>query len=530
LNKFAAPEEKSMMVIFKKPAVPSPGRCLFTLVFLLCASRALPQFYNLPGEYSFSMLTEKTLAKPDSAIHTGIKPYIHFFSPRYVNVQDTSRVFRFIVDDPAIETIFHKHLIRVEPKSNDFKLRLDPLLNMQSGKDIADSSGRTFYTNSRGFIGSGQIGSKFYFETLFSENQSVFPAYLSAYAKGSAVVPGQGRWKNFKSNGYDYAFSSGFFSVQLLKNLNLQAGHGKQKIGHGYRSLLLSDNAFNYPYCRITQQWFRGRVQYTNIYASLMNLVPAAAKINPNAERLFQKKAASFQYLSINITKWLNVGFFQGLIWKAADDKNRQHLDWQFFNPLIFANMFTYGVHNQNNIVGGMDLNVKLSRRLSIYCQGMLDNSKWFGYLAGIKYFDAFGIKNLALQVENIQVRIDSYRSPWDAKTDQSYTHYGQNLAYTLNDGQETILICDYRKKRFYFNGRYHSQITVSRPVGSFYHTNIVNAVVGYIINPSYNLNIALGVLYRDQNFYTFKPALPNETNYIYMALRTSLYNLYYDF
>ena len=32
-------------------------------------------------------------------------------------------------------------------------------------------------------------------------------------------------------NGFDYAFASGFVSLQGAKNLNIQFGHGKQKIG-----------------------------------------------------------------------------------------------------------------------------------------------------------------------------------------------------------------------------------------------------------------------------------------------------------
>jgi hypothetical protein len=59
--------------------------------------------------------------------------------------------------------------------------------------------------------------------------------------------------------------------------------------------LLLSDNAFNYPFARFTQQWAKGRIQYNNIYAVLMNLVPAAVKQNTGAERLFQKNLTAFK-------------------------------------------------------------------------------------------------------------------------------------------------------------------------------------------------------------------------------------------
>lgn len=508
--------------------------CYLIVLFLFNQS-AKSQFYNLPNDYSFSLLTERQLALKDSSIHTGLKPYVHFFSNKYVHLEDTHRIFRYIVDDPAMDAVFNKHLIRVEPKKEKFKLRLDPLLNFETGKDVSDSISRWLYSNTRGFIGSGYIGDKFYFETLFAENQSFFPNYIANTSKLTSVVPGQGRWKQFKTTGFDYAFTSGFISMQPLKKLNIQIGHGKQKIGHGYRSLLLSDNAFNYPYARFTQQWFKGKIQYTNIYAVLMNLTSAAKVVNPNSERLFQKKAASFQYLSVNITSFLNLGLFQGLIWQAGDTKNKQHLQWQYFNPVIYTNLLGYGLNNRNNLLTGADIKIKLSDKLNVYGQLMLDkladndsSSAAWGFQGGLNYFDVFGIKNFFFQVEYNSVKMGSYLNPSSAATDQSYSHYNQTLAYTPGNGQEFILIGDYKKKRFFINAKYNYQ-TITLSKGSYSYNNIVNAKVGYVINPAYNLNISLGMLYRTQNFSIFN-ALNNETNYIYLSFKTSLYNLYYDF
>lgn len=503
--------------------------------FFFLAFSLKSQFYNLPSDYSFSLLTEKNLAKKDSSLHSGMKPYIPFFSQTYQHQEDTHKVFKYIKDDPALETVFYKHLIRIEPKKENFFLRLDPLFNLETGRDILDTLNRRLYTNTRGFYGSGSIGKDFYFETLFAENQSVFPNYIANSNNASQVIPGQGRWKTFNVIGYDYAFSSGFFSYQPFRNLNIQAGHGKQKIGHGYRSLLLSDNAFNYPYIRITQQWFKGRVQYTNIYASLMNLVQASKVINPNTERLFQKKAAAFQYLSINLTKSFNLSFFQGMIWQAGDDKNRQHLDWQYFNPVIYTNLFSYGLNHKNNILVGVDAEWKLTTKLSLYGQGMADDlsgsdslGNHYGWQGGLRYFDALGIKNFFLQFEYNSVSRNSYTSPPKTTSDQSFSHYNQTMAFTPLYGEEIVAVADYKKNRFFIHGRFSKQVKKSG-VTSDHAVDYLNLRLGYVINPAYNLNIALGVIYRNQNFYKFK-ALNNETNYIFLSFRTSLYNLYYDF
>lgn len=509
-------------------------RGLFGLFFLWCGLTKA-QFYNLPNDYSFSLLTEKTLAAPDSAVHNAVKPYIPFFSKKYIHIADSHKVFKFIVDDPAIDIIFYKHFLRVEPKKEKFRLYIDPILNLEAGRDLNDTLTRWLYSNTRGIIASGIIGDKVYFETMFAESQSIFPNYIANAAKSTLIVPGQGRWKPFKTSGFDYAFSSGFVSFQALKKLNIQVGHGKQKIGNGYRSLLLSDNSFNYPYARITQTWFKGRVQYSNIYAVLMNLVPAAKIINPNTERLFQKKAASFQHLSINLGRRFNLGFFQGMIWQAGDDKNRQHLDWQYFNPVIYTNLISFGLANKNNILIGSEAKLKLSKSLNVYGQVMIDDlgsndstGQALGYQAGLNYFDAFGIRNLFMQVEFNDVRGRGYMSPAGSSSDQSYSHYNQNLAYTPGNGQELIVIGDYKKSRITLNARYQYQ-WVDLLNGAYSHVSIINAKVGYLINPSYNLNISLGILYRTQNFSTFS-SLDNRTNYIYLGLKTSIYNLYYDF
>jgi hypothetical protein len=451
-----------------------------------------------------------------------------------VHQADSHVIFKYITEDPALDIAFYKHLISIEPKDKNFKLTIDPIFNFQGGRDLADPSGEKLRTNTRGVIATAAIGKDFYCESMFVENQAFFPNYLRGYCVPSGVVPGQGRYKTFKVTGYDYAFSSGFISYQPNKHLNIQVGHGKQKIGNGYRSLLLSDNAFNYPYARFTQQWFKGRLQYTNIYAVLMNLERASVKIDPNAERLFQKKPAAFQYLSLNLSKSINVSLFQGIIWKAGDSRNVQQVDLMYANPLIFSHAAYYGLNNPNNIVVGADVKIKLTNSLNAYGQFMADdlsNSKsignGYGYQFGVNYFNALNIKNFFLQAEYNSVSEGSYISPLGATTNQSYSNYNQNLAYTLGTGSEFVIIADYKMKRFFGNFKYHNQI-VQQSKANYYNTDLVNASVGYLINPAYNLNISVGYVYRYQKFYNFNPS--NTTSFLYVGIKTNLFNSYYDF
>lgn len=511
------------------------------LLGLLCGLGPLllrGQFYNLPNDYFFNTLSQRELARIDSQqVHPAIQPYIPFFGKRYEYVADTFRVFKYVKNDPLLEKVFFDHLIHIRSKSNAYEFKVDPLLNVELGRDYSDTTSnyRNTFTNTRGFIASGSVGQNFYFETLFSENQSEFPYYVSHMANQTKVIPGQGRFKVFKVTGYDYAFSSGFLSYQPVKRLNIQLGHGKQKIGNGYRSLLLSDNAFNYPYLRLTSEWFKGRLQYTTIYAVLMNLETGGAKTPPNTEPLFQKKAASFQYLSFNATKRISVGLFQGMIWNAADSMNRQHLDWQYFNPVIFTNLAFYGLGNQNNIVVGADLNVKLSSHLSVYGQFMADDfsnktvlGNAFGYQAGLRYFDAFKVRHLMLQAEYNDVAEGSYNSPFGTRANQSYSHYNQNLAFTPGYGREVVVLADYKLKRFFVNARANFQY-LSLNTYALYHNTMGRLQIGYTINQAYNFNVSLGYTYRYQDFLSFKGST-NTTSFYAISLKTNLYNTYYDF
>lgn len=514
------------------------AKALFFFISCLFCSGLMAQFYDLPGEFGYQRLTDARLAKIDSTgTHNSIRPYIPFFGKQYEFVPDSFRVFKYISEDPFLDKVFYDDLIHVRDKKQQrFELRIDPLINFEKGRASYDTSRPTsLLVNTRGFIASGHIGKDFYFETMLAENQAFFPNYLSDFNNKTSIVPGQGRWKTFKNNGYDYAFSSGFVSYQPIRQVNVQLGHGKQKIGNGYRSLLLSDNAFNYPYLRVTASLWKNRIQYSNIYAVMMNLTTGGAKTPPNTEPLFQKKAASFQYVSINVSKRINAGLFQGMIWQAADSMNRQHLEWQYFNPVIYTNLASYGLNNKNNILIGLNLNVKLSSSLNLYGQLMADdlsNTKktgnGWGFQAGFNYFNAFKVRNLSLLLEYNNVSEGSYISPISAYSNQSFSQYNQNLAYTPGYGQEIVAMADYRFRRAFLNVKANYQV-VTLNQAPLYNNSLAQLRLGYTINPAYNLNISATYNYRYQDFSSF-PQSSNRTSYFSVSLKTALYNTYYDF
>lgn len=471
-------------------------------------------------------------------------------------------------------------LIIVNDTADKFHLTIDPLFIFQASDDLNNPS---YYTNTRGFIVRGDVGKNLSFESSFYENQSTFPSYISDLAEAYKVVPGQGRWKRFKTNGYDYAMASGYLSYTPNKHINLQIGHGKNFVGDGYRSLLLSDNAFNYPYLRTTTTF--GHFQYTNLYAVFINLDRNDASISAGTEALFQKKAVSFQYLSWNAHKRIQLGLFQGMIWQAADSKNKQNLNLNYFDPVILTNTFVYSFNNTNNILLGATAKIKVLKNNYLYGEYVLDDydpnfnsGSVFnkqGFQLGFKAFDLFKIKNLNVLLEYNQVRPYTYAA---LNPEQSYSHYNQPLAHPLGANfKELTSIINFRHndfiprlkiiyaqfgdnfyKRNVDGDLYNYDIESSGKnifASDFYAHNGINSTgnsqnqgtpvklinidfsIGQIINPITNMSLSLGYIFRSYlnsspapNINSYPPLSIPAAQYIYISFKTSLSNLYYDF
>jgi hypothetical protein len=500
--------------------------CFLLLSFFSVRAQSL----LFPGDYLFDVQRQKNaLTDTNVIVHTSMQPYIYKEIP-----PDTLKRIKAWAD-PFFDKLLYENLIQlryVDRSSNKpikFNLDINPILNFTTGHDPFDTLRNNIQTNTRGFWLKGELGEKIIFESAFIENQSFFPAYLYYYASAYSVVPGQGRWKTFKYGGFDYSMSSGIVHYQTSKNFSIRLGHGKQKVGYGYRSLLLSDNAFNYPYIQFTASFFKQRLQYSQTYALLMNLSTGGSKIPPGTEQIFQKKAASFQQLSWHASKYLDVYAFQGLISTATDSQNVMKLDPLFANPVIFSNIAAYGFNNLNHIIAGGGFQIRPLKKTCIYTQFMYDGisnniETNYGYQAGIKLFDAFKVKNLFIQYEYNYVSRYAYTD--FLHPEQSYSHYNQSLTTPAQFPQEHVAMISYSYKRFFAQVKqnYSMGITSVNQSASY-----LDGKLGYMINPHYNFNISVGSTLRTYiNEAVSKK--PQEMQLIYLSLRTSLYNLYYDF
>ncbi len=323
----------------------------------------------------------------------------------------------------------------------DFDLIVNPVFQYTLSKE--NNSSEKLFLNTRGVYIRGKLANKIGFYSYITDNQERDPSYVRQWVTERQAVPGHGLYKAFKGTGYDYFEARGYFTFNVTKYIDVAFGYDRNFIGSGQRSLLLSDFGTNNLFLKLnTRIW---RLNYQNIFMELHSATP------PSATQLIPKKYAAMHHLDINVTKWLNIGLFEGVTFGR---KNR--FDFGYLNPIIFYRSVEQQNGSFDNSIIGIDFKANLPKRIQVYGQLMLDEfllseikanrgwwaNKW-GIQIGAKYIDAFNISNLDLQIEHNRVRPFAY-SHYDSVA--NYTHYNQPLAHPLMAGfSETIGVARYQ-------------------------------------------------------------------------------------
>jgi hypothetical protein len=191
-----------------------------------------------------------------------------------------------------------------------------------------------------------------------------------------------------------------------------------------------------------------------------MELFPAQT-IRYNSDPEKKKKYAAMHHLSINATKWLNIGLFEGVNFGRAN-----HFDFSYMLPVIFLRSIEGNNGSPDNAVIGIDAKANIAKTAQLYGQLLIDefnikelrkDKTWWGnkigFQLGGKYIDVFGISNLDAQVEWNWIRPFTY-SHYDSVG--SYVHYNQPLAHPLGANlSEFIGILKYQPlPRLYITGK----------------------------------------------------------------------------
>ena len=515
-----------------------------TIFSLRAAAQPFAQSYEF---ISSTALEEQAIKQPQGLSGFSSKPAFHA-RIQYTALKDSVGYYGGF---DTTDNKYERHLMRSDllvVRARDFRMAINPLLYLQPA-----IMRRKVSRNSRGFRLYGNIGKKFAFESQFMENQVFVMNYLYDFIKANEVYPGHGRTKPFKTNGFDFAMSSGSVTWQPFSFLTLQAGHGKHFFGNGYRSLLLSDNAFNYPF--VKAQWAHKYFTYEVVTASLMNIAGGRLATSIYSEPTFRKKTASFQYLTFHPVPRLEVGLFNGIIWRATSPAH-PFFDFAILNPLPFFNVASNGFSSPNNAVAGINLSYSLKKKYLFYGQYVLDEwgkkgSNSFaksGWQAGVKIFRAFGLPHCVVTLERNYVSPYTYTT---ADAQQNYVHYNQGLAHPAGANfQENVVIVQYRYNNFFLNGKFTFQLSgkdstgyvsgnnvllsdqnarlrsTSFLNGSQTHTNTLLFEGGYILNPAWQFQVFVSHF----TYLTEKADVRKSQTLFSVGLRTAVFNQYTDF
>ena len=309
----------------------------------------------------------------------------------------------------------------------DFDLIINPVIQVKIAKESDNEE--TLYLNSRGLALRGRIANKIGFNAYLTENQEKTPMYVRDWVAARDAVPGAGFYKDFKGTGYDYFDARGYFTFNVTKYIDVAFGYDRHFIGNGHRSLFLADQGNSNLFLKLnTRIW---KFNYQNLFMDLHS------SFVRGGDNLLPKKFAAIHHLDVAVTKWLNIGLFEAVVFGRKD-----RFDFGYLNPVIFYRSIEQQNGSFDNSIAGLDAKANIAKRFQVYGQLSLDefllseiraNNGWWankwGMQLGGKYINAFGISNLDLQVEHNRVRPFTY-SHRDSVA--NYTHYNQPLAHPL--------------------------------------------------------------------------------------------------
>ena len=329
---------------------------------------------------------------------------------------------------PWFWNLYKKQPDLVHVKSDKFFLSANPVLTA-IGIYESNNSNNPLFTSNRGMEARGWIAKKLGFYTFFTDNQEAPPSFVNQWIDSNDAVPGADFFTR-KPGKYDYLLAKGYIDFAVIKDhINVTFGYDKHNYGDGMRSLFLSDFGANYAFLRLnTRIW---KLNYQNLF---MELTPQLLNGRNN---LLPHKYATMHYLTINATRWLNVGLFEGVIFNRTN-----RYEFGYMVPIILYRQVERAMGSPDNVVIGLSAKAIAAKHLQFYGQLFLDeftskelaagNGYWankFGVQVGGKYFDAFNLRNLDLQGEINLVRPFTY-AHFDSIG--NYTHYNQPLAHPL--------------------------------------------------------------------------------------------------
>lgn len=510
---------------------------LFISLFIVIDART--QSMPLLLENSADFFAQKYFTQKSHYFHSSIRPYILADSLMEKNYLES-------------KAVLSKWLPSSMTKS-PFKCNFYPLLGVNF--ESHSSRDTSVLSNSIGFMANVTYKQKLSAFANYAATKGGITPYLIQRVDTLNIVPGFGLRYNASGKGVFYDNLNFGLSWSPNTFFNLQVGKDKHFWGYGYRSLFLSDNATNFPFLKFTTNFWR--IKYVSMVAQMKDI--RYANGDPTQ---FVNKYGTFHMLSWNISKSLNLNVFEAVIWQAKDTLQNRQLDIHYLNPVIFYRPVEYGLGSSDNSILGMGLQYKITNGFSLYSQALLDefvldqikaDSGWwankYGLQFGLKWFEPLKIKGLYVQTEYNAVRPFTYSH---GSVTQNYAHFYQPLAHPMGANfRDWVTILQFSYKSIVISNKtvmanYGSDTSGLNFGGDLfqsyrdraqdYHNYIGQGLnnellynktsIELVLAQQNNLRFELGYVWRRLKNEQFT----QQTNFVFVAIRTNLYNRYNDF
>ncbi|MGB0402746.1 MAG: hypothetical protein ACPGEG_01530 [Salibacteraceae bacterium] len=425
---------------------------IFIALGLVAFSQSEQVLLNRDFEYSY----QSEIASKNTKSHSSIRPFLYSDVKALGNDSD-------LYYSPGVP---FKKLANKEKSNHPATLTFLPLVNVGFGFESGDSA------SNYSALGIGASALFKYKDALAvrinaSTHKDQLPNYLEENATSKRVTPDGIVYKS-NEDGLRYTNINGYLSWNTAKYFNIQVGNGKNFIGSGYRSMLLSDHAGNYGYGKITTSIWR--IKYVVLYANQKDINNTMSTKSKD----WRNKYSTTHYLSWNLAKWLNVGLFESVVWKAQDTLLNRGFDVNYLNPIIFFRPVEFSTGSSDNSILGLNLEIKPTNKFHIYAQMMLDEFLydefmkdvkeafnpgsqseygWWankhGFQLGFKWYEMFGIPGLGIQSEYNWMRPFTHSH---ADPIQNYGHQNNSLAHPLGSNfMESITFLNYSVYNWFF-------------------------------------------------------------------------------
>lgn len=405
-------------------------RLALVLLLAIVSVRAHAQAGWMPLSREVEQPYATALQRHGSDAHTAIRPYAR---KDILNLQGLDSL------RPAAVV---KALDRWAGTMDDRAFRWGPLMDASIGHDVARADRRPMRYGA-GLWADVDASKRLSFHFDAQAWRQQLPRYLDTLVNATQVMPGEGYAYGDAHLREHYDWNA-HVSWDLPKYFNFTLGRGRNSFGEGYRSLMLSDEAYSYPFFRITTSVWK--IKYVNLYTRMNDIRGAAG--DPSG---YRAKYSAMHYLSWNISKRFNLALFEAIVWQGGDSIYPRGFDMNYLNPIIFYRPVEFDIGSPDNALLGAALNVKVGRNTLLYSQVVLDEmvikevrsgEGWYAnkqsLQLGVVAREAFAVRGLALRGEWNFVRPFMYTH---SDTRQNYAHFAQPLAHPYGSNFQEALV-----------------------------------------------------------------------------------------